>query len=112
MPLDSDVSSSNDVSTDHELLLAVDTGGSKTAAWLVEHSGAQAHRVLGEARTSAGNPLSVGFERSTQAIHDAVLRCQKSATNGGSRISRAVMSIAGAANRDMSRRFVDWAKSN
>lgn len=92
-----------------ELILAVDTGGTKTAAWLVEAIDADSHHLLGQARTSAGNPNSVGFERATQAIHEACNAVRNLANCGERRIARAVMSIAGAANRDMARRFSDWA---
>ncbi|MFO0788558.1 MAG: BadF/BadG/BcrA/BcrD ATPase family protein [Pirellulales bacterium] len=94
-----------------ELILAVDTGGTKTAAWLVEIVDADSHQLLGQARTSAGNPNSVGFERATQAIHEACRAAQQLANCADRRITRAVMSIAGAANRETARRFGEWASN-
>jgi N-acetylglucosamine kinase-like BadF-type ATPase len=92
-------------------VLVVDTGGTKTAAWLAALSPDNSHQVLGQARTSAGNPLSVGFEKATQAIHDALSQARDSAQNAGNgRVPLAVLSIAGAANREMTQRFITWAQ--
>jgi N-acetylglucosamine kinase-like BadF-type ATPase len=94
-----------------DLILAVDTGGTKTAAWLVESIDANSHRLLGQARTSAGNPLSVGFEKATQAIQDALTQARRAAQLADRRAARAVFSIAGAANRNMTERFIAWARA-
>lgn len=94
-----------------DLILAVDTGGTKTAAWLVEAIDDNEHRLLGQARTSAGNPLSVGFEKAAQAIHEACTAVRHLANCSDRRIARAVLSIAGAANRQMAQRFAEWAVS-
>jgi N-acetylglucosamine kinase-like BadF-type ATPase len=104
----SDAVISSPSSADHDLVIAVDTGGTKTAAWLVDSKDSSAHRVLGEARTSAGNPLSVGFERATQAIYEAIELARHAADFGNERVSRAILSIAGAANREMTARFIAW----
>jgi len=91
--------------------VAVDTGGTKTAAWLAEATSPNSHRVLGQARTSAGNPLSVGFDNATQAIQEAITLARSDAQLPGGPVSRAVLSIAGAANREMAQRFVAWGHS-
>lgn len=91
--------------------MAVDTGGTKTAAWLAETTSSDSHCVLGQARTSAGNPLSVGFENATQAIHDAINQARQQAQLPAGPVPRAVLSIAGAANREMAQRFVAWGIS-
>ncbi len=111
MPPASDTAPSNSESPRRDLILAVDTGGTKTAAWVVESTGPDSHRLLGEARTSAGNPLSVGFEQATQAIHDAVSSARQSAKCGDACAARAVLSIAGAANPVMAERFIAWART-
>ncbi|HEX4415534.1 MAG TPA: BadF/BadG/BcrA/BcrD ATPase family protein [Lacipirellulaceae bacterium] len=107
----SDASISNPSSPDRDLVVVVDTGGTKTAAWLVDSQSPTDYRRLGEARTSAGNPLSVGFEKATQAIYDAINLARKSAGFADVRACRAVLSIAGAANREMTARFVSWCKT-
>ena len=91
--------------------MAVDTGGTKTAAWLVDATDPSAHRLLGQARTSAGNPLGVGFEQSTLAIRDAITQARQSASVPTEGAAYAILSIAGAANRDMTRKFIAWGQS-
>ncbi|HEX3599956.1 MAG TPA: BadF/BadG/BcrA/BcrD ATPase family protein [Lacipirellulaceae bacterium] len=111
MPPASDAAYTSAETSRGDLILAVDTGGTKTAAWLVESIDPDSHRLLGQARTAAGNPLSVGFEKATQAIHEALILTQKAAQLADRRAVRAVFSIAGAANRNMTDRFVAWARS-
>src|SRR4051812_23997132 len=107
MPLASDADHPALDPSSRDLVLVVDTGGTKTAAWLAALAPDNSHQVLGQARTSAGNPLSVGFEKATQAIHDALSQARQSAQNAGNdRVPQAILSIAGAANRDMARRFI------
>src|SRR3954451_16745716 len=93
---------------DAELFVAVDTGGTKTCACLVDFSQSADKRVLGRGRSSAGNPFSVGFEESTQAINRAIEQACH-VIEDECRISRLMLSIAGAANKQMSDRFVRWA---
>lgn len=94
-----------------ELVIAVDTGGTKTAACLVEIASDNEHRLLGQARTSAGNPLSVGFERASQAIYEAFLAARELANCGERQVNHAVLSIAGAANPALAHQFGQWAVS-
>ena len=79
MPPASDADHSAPDPSSRDLVLVADTGGTKTAAWLAALSPDKSHQILGQARTSAGNPLSVGFEKATQAIHDALSQARDSA---------------------------------
>jgi N-acetylglucosamine kinase-like BadF-type ATPase len=94
-----------------ELLFVADCGGTKTAAWLVGLLDAETYRILGEAHSSSANPLSVGFDSATKAIEES-LRIARSQANleEGRHISRALLSIAGAANREVADKFIDWAR--
>ena len=112
MPSPSDARNSNSQPASRDVIFAVDTGGTKTAAWLVESLADHSHRLLGDARTSAGNPLSVGFERASAAIHEALLKACQAAHLEDHCAGRAILSIAGAANRDMTQRFIAWAHSH
>ena len=60
-------------------LLAVDAGGTKTTAWLVEIATAHGIASLGRGRSSAGNPTSVGFDESTRAIAEASRQARRAA---------------------------------
>jgi len=89
-------------------LLAVDAGGSKTVAWLVDPTRSAAESILGVGRSSAGNPLSVGFDEATRAISEAVAQARSSARCFGQHIPRAILSIAGAANPELHDQLLDW----
>lgn len=107
-----DVTNLYSKSAANELLVVVDAGGTKTAAWLVDLSRPAQDQVIGRGRASAGNPLSVGFEDSVAAIRDAVaLACGDAAHVHGC-ASRVILSIAGAANPDLREQFIHWARSS
>src|SRR5438874_8305487 len=97
-------------SADVKLFLAVDTGGTKTSACLVDFSESKGSRVIGRGRSSAGNPFSVGFAEATRAINSAIEQARDESPQAGGRIARLMLSIAGAANKQMSEQFVRWAR--
>ncbi len=94
-----------------ELVLVLDAGGSKTAAWLVETAVGLEHRILGRGRSTAGNPTSVGFVEATRVIAEALDRVREEAGRPAEPIARAVLSIAGALDPEMRNQFVGWARS-
>src|SRR5436190_220242 len=92
-----------------DLFLAVDTGGTKTSACLVDLSRPEEARVVGKGRASAGNPFSVGFAEATRAIESAIAQARNEAPQLAGRLGRLMLSIAGAANHKMGEQFVRWA---
>jgi N-acetylglucosamine kinase-like BadF-type ATPase len=109
MLLGTDVTEAEPPPAAGELLLVVDAGGTKTAAWLVA-SPATGAVVLGRGRSTAGNPLSVGFPEATRAIAEAVSAAKMEARLPHARVSRAVLSIAGAANFQLRDHFVQYSR--
>lgn len=95
--------------TADSLLLAVDAGGTKSTAWLVDVSDAANPRVLGRGRSTGGNPLSVGFAAATKAFSDVAEQARREANRCDERPARAILSIAGAADKDMQRQLIEWA---
>lgn len=93
----------------NDLLLVVDAGGTKTAAWLVDPTKTDNGRVLGRGRASSGNPPSIGFTESTRAIVEAIEGARGDAKHEG-RPTHAMLSIAGAANPRLRDHFLDWAQ--
>jgi N-acetylglucosamine kinase-like BadF-type ATPase len=91
-----------------DVLLAVDAGGSKTVAWLVDPARSGKESILGIGRSSAGNPLSVGFAEATRAINEAVSQARSNACCRGQRVPRAILSIAGAANPELHDQLLTW----
>src|SRR3954466_15206622 len=100
-----DVAQSVSVAADAELFVAVDTGGTKTSACLVDFSQSADQRGLGRGLLSAGNPFSVGFAESARAIDKAIEEACR-AIEGECRVARLMLSVAGAANKQMSDQFV------
>src|SRR5215471_18385992 len=92
-------------STDVELFVAVDAGGSKTAACLVDLAAPQDKCVLGRGRGTAGNPFSVGFAEATRAIGGAIDEACRDANQDCDHVPRLMLSIAGAANPQISQQF-------
>jgi N-acetylglucosamine kinase-like BadF-type ATPase len=92
------------------LLLAVDAGGTKTSAWIVDPSRSDDDRTLGRGRSTAGNPLSVGIEESTRAIAEAARLARKDAGQSNLAVSRAILSVAGSANGEISQQLIRWTR--
>ncbi len=67
-------------------------------------------QILGRGRSSAGNPFSVGFAEATQAIGRAIAQARSAAPDANGRIIRLILSIAGAANHQISEQFLCWAR--
>jgi N-acetylglucosamine kinase-like BadF-type ATPase len=95
-----------------ESLVVVDAGGTKTAAWLVDLSRPEDAQIVGRGRATAGNPLSVGFSEATHAIQEAITLACGDAKQVVGCATRAILSIAGAANEKLREQFVDWARSS
>jgi N-acetylglucosamine kinase-like BadF-type ATPase len=95
-----------------ELLVVVDAGGTKTAAWLVDLSRPAGEQIIGRGRANAGNPLSVGFTDSVGAIREAVTQACGDADHVHGCASSAILSIAGAANPQLREQFVSWAQES
>jgi glucosamine kinase len=107
-----DVAYLNPISAAAETLLVVDAGGTKTAAWLVDLSRPDGDQIVGRGRASAGNPLSVGFSDCVVAIREAVTSACGDAAHLHGCASRAILSIAGAANPELREPFVEWSRSS
>lgn len=95
-----------------ELVLVLDSGGTKTAAWLVETAEGSPHRVLGAGRSSGGNPTSVGFDESTRVIAQVVRQAHEAGGLPRETAARAVLSIAGAFDPEMRSRYIEWGLEN
>jgi N-acetylglucosamine kinase-like BadF-type ATPase len=93
-----------------ELVLAVDAGGSKTAACLARATGPSNYEILGRGRAGGANPLSSGFDRAIAAIAAAVAGAAADANLPGALVARAVFSIAGAADPVIAGEFVRSAR--
>ena len=81
-----------------ELILAVDAGGTKTAACLARAKGAASYEILGRSRAVGANPLRIGFDQAVANISIAAAAAADDAGLPGAFAGRAVLSVAGAAD--------------
>jgi N-acetylglucosamine kinase-like BadF-type ATPase len=81
-----------------ELILAVDAGGTKTAACLARAIGAASYEILGRGREVGANPLRIGFDKAVANISIAAAAAAADAGLPGALADRAVLSVAGAAD--------------
>jgi glucosamine kinase len=89
-----------------DLILAVDAGGTKTAACIAQVTNAATYDVLGRGRAVGANPLSIGFDAAVAAISAAAAEAVANAQLSGVIVARAVVSVAGAADPAIARELV------
>lgn len=100
------------INTAADLVLAVDAGGTKTAACFAQSLGSGQFQTLGRGQSTSGNPLSAGFDAATRAIELAIGAARTSAKLPHNPAAKAVLSVAGAANPTVAARIVKWAKDS
>jgi len=88
-----------------DLLLAIDGGGSKTAALVADAAGA----VLGRGGAASSNYQSVGFGAATAALHAATLAALADAGySAATPIAAACYGVAGVDHAADEQRFAAW----
>lgn len=88
-------SSANRDHSDGELVLAVDSGGTKTSCVLARIGADKQCTILGTGRSSAGNPRAVGLEASAYAISESVESARAEAGLDSFPCHRALFAVAG-----------------
>lgn len=99
------------------IVIGVDAGGSKTAAWVVDSSAIQADRnctPIGSGRSGPGNIRAVGFSAATDAIDQAITRALDDAgllpTTESDRSSiKLCIAAAGAGRSSEQLQLTEWA---
>lgn len=91
-------SSPNRDQSDGELVLAVDSGGTKTSCVLARISANRECTILGTGRSTAGNPRVIGLETSAQAIAESVKLAKAEAGLDSFPCHRALFAVAGTLN--------------
>lgn len=92
-----------------DLILGIDAGGTKTAAWIARLQGRDV-TVIGKGEAASGNPLSAGIDLATRSIAEAADRARADAGIRKSPVSRAVLSVAGSADRKVSQLLIQWVR--
>lgn len=95
--------------SDGELVLAVDSGGTKTSCTLARIGAKNQWTVLGTGRALAGNPRAIGIEASARAIAESVKLAKAEAGLDSFPCHRALFAVAGTLHepirQDLSRRL-------
>ncbi|MCA9241843.1 MAG: hypothetical protein KDA37_16650 [Planctomycetales bacterium] len=86
------------MSQQSNLILGVDSGGTKTLALLAAVSHGKPACILGVGRAGPGNPAIGGVAAAAQAVEQAARRAIENAGQVGSPVRAAVVAQAGAAN--------------
>ncbi len=92
-----------------ELVLGIDGGGTKTAAWLARRAEDSEPRVIGQGMSGASNPHTVGFPEALRALDAAVAAAFRSANIEPAEVSAAVLALAGSDRDENRRRLERWA---
>ena len=92
------------------LILGIDSGGSKTVAWLGQSRAACEPLVLGCGAAGPANPQSVGFGEALKSLTEAVTAAFAAADLPVQSVASAVLAAAGSDREENRRVFSDWAK--
>ncbi len=98
--------------TERRIILGVDAGGTKTAAWLAETQPNSEFEVLGRGVAGPGNPSRVGPE---VALANVAAAISSANTDAGLRVSdttRAVVGMAGAGRAEVQQETLDWLQQH
>jgi N-acetylmuramic acid 6-phosphate etherase len=92
-----------------ELLLGIDGGATKTAAWLATRSEASEPQVVGRGTAGPANPQTVGLDQVLVSLDEAVAAAFHDAAVPPGPVAAAVLALAGS-DRDENRRALEnWA---
>jgi N-acetylglucosamine kinase-like BadF-type ATPase len=92
----------------HDLILGVDGGGSKTVAWLALRE--QPGRAIGRGRAGPSNCRSVGISQATANLDRAIGSAFDDANQPTVSVGGACLSLAGADRPDEQQQIRTWAE--
>jgi len=91
------------------LILGIDGGGSKTAAWLAEASGDRADEPLGRGFAGPSNPRAVGFAVACANLDQAIAAAFANAKFPRTMVQAACICLAGADRASEKAALENWA---
>jgi N-acetylglucosamine kinase-like BadF-type ATPase len=94
-----------------DLLLGIDGGGTKTAAWLAPLEDDGTGRILGRGQSGPGNPRAAGFETALNNIDAAIEAAFADAKLPRSAAAAACFALAGAGRSSEQQQITAWAHS-
>jgi N-acetylglucosamine kinase-like BadF-type ATPase len=94
-----------------DLLLGLDGGGTKTAAWLAPLQDDGTDRVLGRGQSGPGNPRAAGFETALNNIDAAIAAAFADAKLPRQAAAAACFALAGAGRPSEQQQITAWAQN-
>ena len=91
-----------------DLVLGIDGGGTKTAAWLTSVSASREEEPLGRGTAGPGNPRSAGFEVAFANIDAAIASAFVDARIPRQTVQAACLALAGADRPAERTRLTEW----
>lgn len=91
------------------LILGIDSGGSKTVAWLARGDETTEPQVIGRGAAGAANPQSVGWSEARANLTTAVEAAFSAANIPRQTVVSAVLAAAGSDSEENRRAFSAWA---
>lgn len=92
------------------VILGIDGGGTKTAAWLAIVGSTDPPQVIGRGSAGPSNPLAAGLPTALDNLAAAVAAAWHDAGREPCPAAAAVMAVAGAGRADMAEALLDWAR--
>ena len=97
------------MTSSHPLILGVDGGGSKTAAWLAVCPPGERAEVIGRGLSGSSNCRSVGISDATSHLKQAIDAAFADAGRAIEPVDRACLGLAGADRESERTQFEQWA---
>ncbi|MBI3863019.1 MAG: N-acetylmuramic acid 6-phosphate etherase [Planctomycetia bacterium] len=94
---------------DPSLVLGIDGGGSKTAAWLARRETDGRWSIIGKGAAGGSNPQSLGFDRALGNVDAAIDTAFAAAGHQRSPVAAACLAMAGAEREADRNRVAAWA---
>jgi N-acetylglucosamine kinase-like BadF-type ATPase len=91
------------------LVIGVDGGGTKTAAWLAPLDDSSGQRIVGRGLAGPGNPRAVGFEAAQASVDAAIESAFLDAKLPRVSVAAVCLGLAGAGRPDEQQQIVEWA---
>ncbi len=95
-----------------DLVIGVDGGGTKTAAWLAPLEDDSSGKILGRGVAGPGNPRAAGFDAAQANIEAAIESAFADAKLPRGPVAGACLALAGAGRPEEQERIAAWAKES
>lgn len=100
------------MSSNDDLVLGIDGGGSKTAAWIALCRADGDTAVIGRGSAGGSNPQAVGLKLALENLSQAVEAARKEACVSPGPLAAAVLGLAGSDRAEIQHPILQWAEQH